>query len=58
MITSLEAYRDDNGRLEVEVKLDSGRSRVFVVREDDMYEGELTFTQLSVTETPSWRFTP
>jgi len=54
MITSLEGYRDDKGRLEVKVKLESGAARVFVVREDELYEGELNFTALDREEKASW----
>lgn len=56
MISQLISYRDDKGRLEVEVELDSRPSwhqdpqhpvrRKFVVEEHEMWEGCLTFTAL------------
>ena len=64
MITALTGYRDDKGRLEVEVKMDGVTSlssegsgevlRTFVVEESDMYPGTLTFTSLPPEEKPSW----
>lgn len=55
MITSLVGYRDDKGRLEVEVELDSGTRRLFLIREDEMHQGELAFTALPTSEQPSWK---
>jgi hypothetical protein len=54
MISHLEGYRDDKGRLEVAVKLEWGARRVFVVREDDIYDGQLNFTALAADQEPSW----
>lgn len=55
MIAKLTGYRDDKGHLEVEVQLESGALRTFVVREDELYDGQLAFTPLPPAETPSWR---
>lgn len=54
MIESLTGYRDDNGRLEVEVELTSGAKRVFIVREEELESGCLSFTALPPNEPPSW----
>lgn len=43
MIEALNGYVDDKGCLEVSVTLTGGITRDFIVREDDFYEGELTF---------------
>ena len=58
MIVRLTGYRDDKGRLEVEVELKSGVKRVFEVCEHESREGELAVTVMKPGERPSWDWRP